>query len=716
MRLIIENYEWNVKRYKSLLTSLPTLIKKISNEINLKNNIIVHLYNNDKKDIRSEFDEGIIHLYNNTPNPTLDVIHELGHQLFREDKVSVTTKSKLNNIKRKLDKEKGDGRIFINDHTYKNIKEVFATLFKWWILGKVKDKGYMEVLNNFQPKAVKIISDIVDSDELIKSNKSFNQRISEAVGLFKNDKVQKKENYKGIKIDIEWPSGTVRQWPGCPFKNPMVKTSYGYVRNTESEDGEEVDIYLREDPLKDAKIYRLSQLDKNTKYFDEHKFMLGFKNKGEARTAYCNAMPKPMCGPIDTMSFEKFQKEILKVYQKSLVFKSAGHKYIRKEGKKYIYKESIGKKNYKGYELTPLKGWGKRNEVGIEFDSTRLNKEWGEKFTLAFKNETQAKIAINDFEETLTKKNPKDLGKLFSDAKLMSSGIWQPDKKVEEKEKSPNDLADSLINKYNIKLSLIHNKRNNSLEIGKIIVPKENRNKGIGSKVVSDIIKYADKNKMTIALDPSTDFGGNRNKLISFYKRFGFVMNKGKNKDYEFTNEMIRYSNVKKSFVFKILDLFKSKKKYKIYLDMDGVITDFDSRFEELFDMTPEAFHKIYKREDCYGPIGEAGKVFWSEMKWTKDGKQLWNYLKKYKPTILSTPLRNESSKIGKREWIARELKLPLDRIILSSRKHEYAKDDCILIDDTLININNFKEAKGVAIQHSNTKDTIKKLERILNA
>ena len=54
------------------------------------------------------------------------------------------------------------------------------------------------------------------------------------------------------------------------------------------------------------------------------------------------------------------------------------------------------------------------------------------------------------------------------------------------------------------------------------------------------IINYADNKSKMIQLTPSKDFGGTVSRLIKFYKRFGFVENKGKHKDYEISYLMYR--------------------------------------------------------------------------------------------------------------------------------------------------------------------------------
>lgn len=77
--------------------------------------------------------------------------------------------------------------------------------------------------------------------------------------------------------------------------------------------------------------------------------------------------------------------------------------------------------------------------------------------------------------------------------------------------------------------------------LGKIKVPAAERDQGIGTEVMQQIINRMDSEGAVIALTPVTEFGGTKSKLIDFYKRFGFVFNKGRNKDYSFRETMIRY-------------------------------------------------------------------------------------------------------------------------------------------------------------------------------
>ena len=90
----------------------------------------------------------------------------------------------------------------------------------------------------------------------------------------------------------------------------------------------------------------------------------------------------------------------------------------------------------------------------------------------------------------------------------------------------------------NVKFDL--RQRGDNATLGRVIVPAEQRGQGIGTNFMNELTKAADVDGATVALSPSADFGGNKNRLIDFYKQFGFVPNKGKNIDYELSESMYR--------------------------------------------------------------------------------------------------------------------------------------------------------------------------------
>ncbi len=79
------------------------------------------------------------------------------------------------------------------------------------------------------------------------------------------------------------------------------------------------------------------------------------------------------------------------------------------------------------------------------------------------------------------------------------------------------------------------------LHISRIMVQKDLRKQGLGTKAMEDLAAFADQFGLMITLSPSTDFGGSSvDRLKRFYGRFGFVRNKGRNKIWEIRETMYR--------------------------------------------------------------------------------------------------------------------------------------------------------------------------------
>lgn len=82
---------------------------------------------------------------------------------------------------------------------------------------------------------------------------------------------------------------------------------------------------------------------------------------------------------------------------------------------------------------------------------------------------------------------------------------------------------------------------NGTITLSKIVVPESERSSGKGSAAMQALVDYADRTGQRVALSPSTDFGGtSKARLTKFYKRFGFVENKGRNKDFRISEAMYR--------------------------------------------------------------------------------------------------------------------------------------------------------------------------------
>lgn len=153
------------------------------------------------------------------------------------------------------------------------------------------------------------------------------------------------------------------------------------------------------------------------------------------------------------------------------------------------------------------------------------------------------------------------------------------------------------------------------------------------------------------------------------------------------------------------------EQKYKVYCDLDGVIVDFRRGYEEL---TGVDLGRTFHNDDKFWePINKAGYKFWINLKWMPDGKKMWDYIKKYDPIILSAPSRQDESKVGKFDWVKREI--PDAHLILRTAKNkkEFASPNSILIDDLPDNVKAWKDAGGIAIHHISADETIKQLKNI---
>jgi predicted GNAT family acetyltransferase len=109
-------------------------------------------------------------------------------------------------------------------------------------------------------------------------------------------------------------------------------------------------------------------------------------------------------------------------------------------------------------------------------------------------------------------------------------------------EEAPNPLGklqSDLSKKFNVDVSL--GPQGDAIELSKIVVPKDSRGTGVGTAAMDELIRYADENGKRIVLSPSTDFGASSvARLKQFYKRFGFVENTGRNKDFSTRESMYR--------------------------------------------------------------------------------------------------------------------------------------------------------------------------------
>ena len=156
--------------------------------------------------------------------------------------------------------------------------------------------------------------------------------------------------------------------------------------------------------------------------------------------------------------------------------------------------------------------------------------------------------------------------------------------------------------------------------------------------------------------------------------------------------------------------------KYQIYCDMDGVLTDFETRFVTLLRQEgpkyyskevikqvtrPKHFQKLEGDTEFWKFIDQyIGLEFWSDMPWMPNGRQLWDFIEPYGPKILTSPSRDNTSRLGKRLWVKNNIQQAPEVLFkFGDAKADFANESSILIDDKPSNLDAFASKGGIAIE-----------------
>jgi len=161
---------------------------------------------------------------------------------------------------------------------------------------------------------------------------------------------------------------------------------------------------------------------------------------------------------------------------------------------------------------------------------------------------------------------------------------------------------------------------------------------------------------------------------------------------------------------------------YKIYLDMDGVIADFNSRFKDLSGIEPREFESKYGRKAFWDFIDEENKIkFWVGIPPMPGASELVSYISKHDYEILTAPSIKDQSRLGKNLWVRNHIgdifpSKPKVTFKFSKEKHKVKQNLSqfdILIDDRQSIINNWNNAGGFGILYQSTPQAIADLKKL---
>ncbi len=151
---------------------------------------------------------------------------------------------------------------------------------------------------------------------------------------------------------------------------------------------------------------------------------------------------------------------------------------------------------------------------------------------------------------------------------------------------------------------------------------------------------------------------------------------------------------------------------FKLFMDLDGVLVDFDRGVQELTGKRPDELHP--KR--MWPQIARADG-FYEHLHWMPDGRALWDEVRHLNPAVLTGLPMGTWAEPQKRAWCTRELGPDVPVVTCLSRHkarraHEITPDGVspVLVDDREKLKEAWEEAGGVFILHTDAESSLQKL------
>jgi hypothetical protein len=190
------------------------------------------------------------------------------------------------------------------------------------------------------------------------------------------------------------------------------------------------------------------------------------------------------------------------------------------------------------------------------------------------------------------------------------------------------------------------------------------------------------------------------------------ILNEGKNKD---PFGLMAYAR-------ELGQLNEEESEYKVYLDMDGVLANFNQRFRDLSGMEPKEFENKYGKKAFWNLIDEENKIkFWVGIKPMDGAAALVNAVKDYNYELLTSPSAKKQSYLGKILWVRNHTgdvfpSKPRINFKRAKEKHEVKpqlSQTDILIDDREDTIGRWNAAGGTGIVYKSIGQVLSDLKKL---
>ena len=152
----------------------------------------------------------------------------------------------------------------------------------------------------------------------------------------------------------------------------------------------------------------------------------------------------------------------------------------------------------------------------------------------------------------------------------------------------------------------------------------------------------------------------------------------------------------------------------RVFVDMDGVLADFDTRYRALFGEPPD---RTQPTPDWFWPTVREAGAFFEDLDPLPDAQQLWDGLAKYDPTVLSgIPTVEEMADAAaqKRRWLQRHFGDVPHIFCRSKDKCLHGQPGDILIDDWTKYRNRWVKMGGIFVVHTSAEQSLREVHALM--